>query len=108
MGWITLLAIYFIIWWITLFMVLPFGITRQTDGIVGQDTGAPQSPKIIFKMCINTILAFCIWLIVFICDYFDIIVPINIGVSICLSRRKQWCWVVHFVLWGCATTSCNF
>ncbi len=73
MGWITLLAIYFIIWWITLFMVLPFGITRQTDGIVGQDTGAPQSPKIIFKMCINTILAFCIWLIVFICDYFDII-----------------------------------
>ena len=33
------------------------------------------------------------------CDFFDIIVPVNIGVSIFLSRRKQWCWLLFGLDW---------
>ena len=81
MGWVTLAAIYFIIWWITLFMVLPFGVNRQTDGIEGQDSGAPQKPRILIKMAVNTVLAFVIWLGVFIVDRFDLVTLLDIGVQ---------------------------
>ena len=32
MGWITGTAVYFVIWWLTLFMILPIGVQRQEDG----------------------------------------------------------------------------
>lgn len=73
MAWPTLVAIFFIIWWITLFVVLPFGVQRQTDGIEGQDSGAPQKHRILLKMGINTVLASIIWLGVFIVDRYDLI-----------------------------------
>ena len=41
MGLITGIAVYFVIWWITLFMVLPFGIERDGDIEEGNDPGAP-------------------------------------------------------------------
>ena len=34
------LAIYFVIWWITLFMVLPFGVRRDEKIEIGNDPGA--------------------------------------------------------------------
>lgn len=46
MGWITALAIYFIIWWTALFAILPIGIRSQTeenDVTLGTDHGAPAS-----------------------------------------------------------------
>ena len=30
MAWVTGAAIYFIIWWMTLFLVLPFGVRRDS------------------------------------------------------------------------------
>ena len=45
MGWPTGLAIFFIIWWITLFAILPIGIRSQheTDDVVfGTERGAPS------------------------------------------------------------------
>ena len=81
MGWVTLLAIYFVIWWITIFVVLPFGVQRQTDGIEGQSTGAPQSPGLLLKMGINSVLAFIIWLGIFLIDKFDLITLSDIGIQ---------------------------
>lgn len=53
-------AIYFIIWWLSLFMVLPFGVRSQHEaGYVaeGSDPGAPSMPRIGRKLLINTALA---------------------------------------------------
>src|SRR3954453_146161 len=39
----TAMAIYFVIWWITLFLTLPFGIRSQHEdgeGVAGTDPGA--------------------------------------------------------------------
>ena len=66
-------AVYFIIWWITLFMVLPFGVQRDTNVRDGHDLGAPTKHRILFKMGINTIIATALWLVVFIIDVYDII-----------------------------------
>jgi predicted secreted protein len=46
MGWPTALAIYFIIWWTTLFAILPIGMRSQRDDddiVLGTEHGAPSS-----------------------------------------------------------------
>ena len=45
MPWYTILAIYFIFWWLVFFTVLPFGIRSQEEhGEIprGTDPGAPK------------------------------------------------------------------
>jgi predicted secreted protein len=55
------IAIYFIIWWLVLFMVLPFGIrnAHETGEVVeeGNEPGAPTNPHLVQKAIITTILA---------------------------------------------------
>jgi predicted secreted protein len=54
------IAIYFIIWWLTLFVVLPFGVRSQHEaGSVskGSDPGAPALPNIGRKLVATTLLA---------------------------------------------------
>ena len=53
-------AIYGIIWFLTLFMVLPFGVKSQHetgDVVPGSEGGAPVRPQILKKLGINTIVA---------------------------------------------------
>ncbi len=73
MGWITGLAIYFVIWWITLFMVLPFGVRAHSARNVGHEPGAPEKPRMVRKMAINSVLAFILWLVVYLIDRYDLI-----------------------------------
>ena len=41
----TAIAIYFLIWWIVLFAVLPWGVRAQgEEGAPGTDPGAPRVP----------------------------------------------------------------
>jgi predicted secreted protein len=53
-------AIYFVIWWTTLFAVLPFGIRSQLEaGEVspGSDPGAPAIARIGRIMLVNSVVA---------------------------------------------------
>ena len=54
------LAIYFIIWWLVLFAVLPFGVrSQQESGEVtpGSDPGAPALPQLVRKLIWTTVIA---------------------------------------------------
>ncbi len=57
----SMMAIYFVIWWITLFAVLPFGVknAREAGKKVeeGHDAGAPVIHGLLKKALINTVLA---------------------------------------------------
>ena len=56
----TAIAIYFLIWWISLFVVLPFGIRSQHEGedyAQGTDPGAPIMARIGMKLVWTTIVA---------------------------------------------------
>ena len=59
MTWTTGAAIYFLIWWLTLFAVLPFGIKSQHEAETepGTDPGAPVLPRILHKLVWTTIVA---------------------------------------------------
>lgn len=58
------LAIYFVIWWIALFLTLPFGIrSQQDDGevIPGTDPGAPVKVLMLRKLIWTTIISIVIY-----------------------------------------------
>ena len=45
----TAIAIYFLIWWVVLFAVLPWGVRSQEEAgevVPGTDPGAPAAPKV--------------------------------------------------------------
>lgn len=61
------IAIYFVIWWTTLFAVLPFGIRSQHEaGEVspGSDPGAPAVTRIARIVVVNSLVAGVVFAIV--------------------------------------------
>ena len=62
----TVIAIYFIIWWVVLFAVLPFGVHSQqemNDIVPGSEPGAPARPRLGLKLLANTVVAGVVWAI---------------------------------------------
>lgn len=60
-------VVFLLIWWITLFAVLPLGVRGQAeeDNVVkGSEPGAPVQSDIKRKFIITTIIAAVIWIIV--------------------------------------------
>lgn len=56
----TYFAIFFLIWWIVLFAVLPWGVHSQHEGgemAPGTDPGAPVLPKLGRKLAWTTVVA---------------------------------------------------
>ena len=64
----TVLAIYFLVWWITLFAVLPFGMNRQAeDGDTpGADPGAPLAHVMWRKLGWTTLFASIVFAILYV------------------------------------------
>jgi len=62
----TWFAIYFVLWWVTLFVTLPFGVRSQHEdgvGAPGTDPGAPIATLMGRKMIWTTILSAVIFAI---------------------------------------------
>ena len=76
MSAISLLAVYFVVWWIVLFAVLPWGMrTQEEEGeiILGTAHSAPTRPMLVRKALATTVIAAVVvaalWLAV---DYFGL------------------------------------
>jgi predicted secreted protein len=62
----TAIAIYFIIWWVVLFVVLPWGVrSQEEDGAVvrGTDPGAPVIARLWWKLLWTTVIASAVFAI---------------------------------------------
>ena len=75
----TALAVYFVIWWITLFLTLPFGVRSQHEdgegGADGTDPGAPVLARMGRKLVWTTVISALLFGIGMYCyrmDYFNI------------------------------------
>lgn len=58
------IAIYFLLWWVTLFAVLPWGVrSQQENGEIapGTDPGAPVLPALGRKLVWTTLVAAVLW-----------------------------------------------
>ena len=53
------LAVYLVLWWLTLFMVLPWGVNRVNpdDLLPGEDPGAPAKPQLLKKFIVTTFVS---------------------------------------------------
>jgi predicted secreted protein len=63
------IALYFIIWWITLFAMLPIGVrTQEEEGEVAPGTAesAPHMPKLLQKMLATTVVASVVFAVVYV------------------------------------------
>ena len=70
------IVVFVVIWWLVLFMTLPFGVRGQwEDGKVdqGTDPGAPQTHGLGKKALITTGIAVVLWAIVWAGVYFDVL-----------------------------------
>lgn len=63
------IAIYFIIWWIVLFAVLPWGVRTQGEAgevVPGTAESAPLKPALIKKAVATTIVSAIVFAIVYV------------------------------------------
>jgi predicted secreted protein len=66
-SWTTAIAVYFIIWWISLFAVLPWGVRSQAESgevVPGSDPGAPAIPNLLMKLVWTTVVATVVFAVV--------------------------------------------
>lgn len=57
MSWTSLVATYAIVWWLTLFTTLPFGVRAAGTAEPGADPGAPEKPLMWIKVGATTVIA---------------------------------------------------
>jgi predicted secreted protein len=57
MSWFTTGIIFVIVWWLVLFVVLPFGAQPLDSIQPGHAPSAPARPRIGLKMAITTVIA---------------------------------------------------
>ncbi len=72
----TIIAIYFLIWWVTLFAVLPWGVrSQQETGAIetGTDPGAPSMHRVWMKLVWTTLIASTISGVLYFCYARDLI-----------------------------------
>jgi predicted secreted protein len=64
------IAIYFVIWWTVLFVVLPWGVRNAHEAgeavEAGHEPGAPVRPQIGRKALITTVLATIVFALVYV------------------------------------------
>jgi predicted secreted protein len=72
----TVIAIYFIIWWVVLFAVLPWGVRSQEESgevTPGTDPGAPAVHRIGMKLVYTTVTASVVFGVLYAIYVFDLI-----------------------------------
>ena len=76
MPFVTGLAIYFVLWWLLLFIVLPWGIKSQREEgnvALGTEPGAPVSARMKRKAIQTSIVAAIVWLAIMAVLKFELI-----------------------------------
>ena len=63
------IAVYFIVWWVCLFMVLPWGVRNPHESseevAEGNEPGAPVNPRLLRKAAITTVLATVVFALIY-------------------------------------------
>ncbi len=63
---VTAAVVFIVIWWVTLFAVLPWGVSRTENPETGHDTGAPARPMLGRKILITTGITIAIFTVFYV------------------------------------------
>lgn len=61
MGIVSGTVVYIMVWWLVLFMVLPWGVQHAEEPEAGHESGAPVAPRMWLKVLVTTVIATIIW-----------------------------------------------
>ena len=66
MGWFSGIVVYLILWWLVIFMVLPWGNQPldAEDVARGHASSAPRKPRLAIKVAVTTVIAALLWAVV--------------------------------------------
>jgi predicted secreted protein len=63
MSWVSGIAVYVLIWWVTLFAILPIGTRPVPEGDPeGGWRGLPERPMMLRKVALTSAVAAALWL----------------------------------------------
>ena len=65
MDWFTGVIVYLMVWWLTLFTVLPWGNDPEDAPEAGNAPSAPAMPRLKLKFLITSGIAAIVWLVVY-------------------------------------------
>lgn len=85
----TAIAVYFIIWWIVLFAVLPWGVRSQEEnGSVskGTDPGAPAIPHLRGKIIWTTVVAGIVFILCYVVYAYRLVAIDDLAAFLGMSR----------------------
>lgn len=64
MAWISLIAVFFVIWWVVLFAMLPIGLRTQDDDddvTLGTTPSAPRGPHMLRVVVRTTLVSLAVF-----------------------------------------------
>jgi predicted secreted protein len=60
------IAVFFlVVWWVVLFVTLPFGVRQVENPEPGMDTGAPERPRLGLKALVTTAITTIVTVVVY-------------------------------------------
>lgn len=66
MHWVSGLVLYIMVWWVTLFAVLPVGTEPRAEADTTSGwRGAPRQPRLVMKLVLTTVVAAVVWGLVY-------------------------------------------
>ena len=77
----TAIAIYFILWWLVLFAVLPWGVRSQSemgDIVGGTDPGAPAVPHLRAKLLWTTLVSLAVFGVLYVIYTYRLITVLDV------------------------------
>lgn len=73
MNVVTAIVVYLLLWWLTLFMVLPWKVQPARKGDKGHAAGAPERPMLVGKLLVTTAIAAVLFAIVYALIHYDVV-----------------------------------
>jgi len=65
MGWVSGILVYCVVWWLVIFMVLPWGVKPPENPEPGHATSAPDRPMLWRKAAITSVISAVVWVFIY-------------------------------------------
>ena len=79
---VSAVVVFIVIWWLVLFMVLPWGVRRTETPEPGHDPGAPAKPMLWRKAAATTAISVVLFAIVYVVVEYELISLRGVGVDL--------------------------